>query len=288
MESKPVTPAIEEAHGALQASLPLTDTADFDDADRGFIASLVPGVVTRPDGHVVWDGDGYAFLAGEAPASVNPSLWRQSQLVAKQGLYEVVEGIYQVRGLDLSNITFVEGDTGVIVIDPLISTETAAAALGLYRAHRGERAVLAVIYSHSHVDHFGGVFGVTSEADVEAGTVQVDRTRGIRGACGRRERLRGHRDVAPGRVHVRRRARARSAGAGRGGSRPDDLERRGRPDRADPRGDHHRRDPHDRRRRDRVPDGARHRGAHRRCTSTSRGSAPSAWPRTRPTRCTTC
>ena len=171
--SKPVAPAIAAAHTAMLHALPFGDTQDFDDADHGFIAALEPGVVRAADGHVVWDNDSYSFLDGPAPASVNPSLWRQSQLVARQGLYEVVEGIYQVRGLDLSNITFVEGDTGVIVIDPLISTETAAAALRLYRAHRGERTVTAVIYTHSHIDHFGGVFGVTTEADAEAGKVQI-------------------------------------------------------------------------------------------------------------------
>ena len=122
---------------------------------------------------MVWDNDVYAFVDGDAPTSVHPSLWRQSKLCAKQGLYEVVEGIYQVRGFDLSNISFVEGDTGIIVIDPLISTETAAAALSLYRAHRGDRAVSAVIYTHSHVDHFGGVLGVTTQADVDAGRVAV-------------------------------------------------------------------------------------------------------------------
>ena len=94
-------------------------------------------------------------------------------MVAKQGLYEVVEGVYQVRGLDLSNISFIEGETGIIVIDPLVSTETAAAALALYRTHRGDRAVKAVIYTHSHVDHFGGVLGVTTQAEVDAGDVAV-------------------------------------------------------------------------------------------------------------------
>jgi alkyl sulfatase BDS1-like metallo-beta-lactamase superfamily hydrolase len=153
--------------------LPFDDTADFADADRGFIGALTPCVVKAADGRVVWDNDAYAFLAGEAPPSVHPSLWRQCQLTAKQGLYEVVPGIYQVRGLDLSNISFVEGDTGLIVIDPLVSTEVAAAALQLYRTHRGERPVVAVIYTHSHVDHFGGVLGVTSQADVDAGKVAV-------------------------------------------------------------------------------------------------------------------
>lgn len=173
MEHKPATAAIEAAHAALSASLPLTDTADFRDADRGFIAALEPGIVVAADGRVVWDSDSYAFLDADAPTTVNPSLWRQSRLVAKQGLYQVVEGIYQVRGLDLSNISFVESDTGVIVIDPLISTETAAAALALYREHRGDRPVVAVIYSHSHVDHFGGVFGVAAQVDVDAGKIEV-------------------------------------------------------------------------------------------------------------------
>jgi alkyl sulfatase BDS1-like metallo-beta-lactamase superfamily hydrolase len=164
---------IESAHRDHVRALPLDDTADFDDADRGFIAALSPCVIKADDGRVVWDNDAYAFLNGEAPTSVHPSLWRQSTLAAKQGLYEVVPGIYQVRGFDLSNITFVEGDTGIIVIDPLVSTEVAAAALELYRTHRGQRPIVAVIYTHSHVDHFGGVLGVTSQADVDAGRVTV-------------------------------------------------------------------------------------------------------------------
>jgi alkyl sulfatase BDS1-like metallo-beta-lactamase superfamily hydrolase len=154
---------------AGDAGYPFDDERDFADADRGFIAALVPGVVKNAADEVVWDNDSYSFLAGDAPDTVNPSLWRQSMLTAKQGLFEVTEGIYQVRGLDLSNISFVEGDTGVIVIDPLISVETAAAALSLYRAHRGDRPVVGVIYTHSHVDHFGGVKGVTSQEEVDAG-----------------------------------------------------------------------------------------------------------------------
>lgn len=145
------------------SDLPFEDRTDFEDADRGFIAKLDPGVVTADDGRVVWDNDAYAFLAGDCPETANPSLWRQGQLCAKQGLYQVTEGIYQVRGLDLSNMTLVEGDRGVVVIDPLVSAETAAAALGLYREHRGDRSVTAVIYTHSHVDHFGGVEGVVTD-----------------------------------------------------------------------------------------------------------------------------
>jgi alkyl sulfatase BDS1-like metallo-beta-lactamase superfamily hydrolase len=173
MDQKPPTAVIESANAAHLDGFPFADTRDFADADRGFIAALQPCVVTAADGRVVWDNDVYGFLEGDAPTSVHPSLWRQSTLAAKQGLYEVVEGIYQVRGLDLSNVSFIEGDTGVIVIDPLVCTETAAAALALYRAHRGDRAVTAVIYTHSHVDHFGGVLGVTSQADVDAGKVVV-------------------------------------------------------------------------------------------------------------------
>ncbi len=177
MDHKAPTPVIESHNRGHVAALPFDDTRDFDDADRGFLGALEPCVVTAADGRVVWDNDVYDFLGGseatEAPTSVHPSLWRQSALSAKQGLYEVVEGIYQVRGLDLSNITFIEGDTGVIVIDPLVCTETAAAALGLYRKHRGDRPVSAVIYTHSHVDHFGGVLGVTTQADVDAGKVPV-------------------------------------------------------------------------------------------------------------------
>ena len=173
MQSKAATPHIKTVNAEVTDSLPFEDSTDFDDADRGFLGALEPCVIKAADGRVVWDNDSYAFLQEDAPPSVHPSLWRQSQLAAKQGLYEVVEGIYQVRGLDLSNISFIEGDTGVIVVDPLISTETAAAALALYRRHRGDRPVVAVIYTHSHVDHFGGVLGVTTQADVDAGRVAV-------------------------------------------------------------------------------------------------------------------
>ncbi|MBI1375885.1 MAG: MBL fold metallo-hydrolase [Frankiales bacterium] len=172
-QPKPATSFIVEQQDAVRAAFPFADTQDFEDATRGFLARLEPCVVRKPDGTVVWDNDSYAFLEGDAPDTVNPSLWRQSQLASIQGLFEVTDGIYQVRGLDLSNMTLVEGDTGVIVIDPLISTETAAAALALYREHRGDRSVTGVIYTHSHVDHFGGVRGVVSQEDVDSGHVPV-------------------------------------------------------------------------------------------------------------------
>jgi alkyl sulfatase BDS1-like metallo-beta-lactamase superfamily hydrolase len=168
-----VSGSIRSANAAMLDALPFDDVADFEDARRGFIGRLDPCIVHAADGRVVWDNETYSFLHGPAPDSVNPSLWRQSMLNAIDGLFEVVPGIFQVRGMDLSNITFVEGDTGVLVIDPLISAETAAAALALYHEHRGDRPVLGVIYTHSHVDHFGGVKGVTSQAEVDAGRCPI-------------------------------------------------------------------------------------------------------------------
>ncbi|WP_067541258.1 alkyl/aryl-sulfatase [Nocardia crassostreae] len=164
---------ILEQHQRATAELPFGDTADQADADRGFIAALEPGVVQDSDGNVVWDNDSYGFLKGSCPASVHPSLWRQSGLNIRQGLYEVTEGIYQIRGLDLSNMTLIEGKTGVLVIDPLISAESAEAGLELYYAHRGQRPVTGLIYTHSHVDHFGGARGVTTVADAESGRCPV-------------------------------------------------------------------------------------------------------------------
>jgi alkyl sulfatase BDS1-like metallo-beta-lactamase superfamily hydrolase len=147
----------------LSALPSFDDRTDFDNAERGFVAALAPGVIRAADGRVVWNSDAYAFLDAPCPDTANPSLWRQGQLCSKQGLFQVTVGIYQVRDLDLSNVSFIEGDSGVIVIDPLISTECAAAALSLYREQRGDRPVTAVIYTHSHGDHFGGVRGVVPD-----------------------------------------------------------------------------------------------------------------------------
>jgi len=142
------------------SDLPFADRTDFENAERGLVDALDPCVVKAADGRVVWDLEAYSYLDADCPDTVHPSLWRQAQLCVKHGLYEVTDGIYQVRGMDISNMTIVEGDTGVIVIDPLISTETAAASLALYRSNRGDRPVTGVIYTHSHADHFGGVSGV--------------------------------------------------------------------------------------------------------------------------------
>lgn len=173
---KDATDATRAANHALLGSLPFDDTNDFDDAARGLIAQLPDeGVIKGDGGQVVWDLSRYGFLAegGEAPATVNPSLWRQSQLVIQGGLYKVVDRLYQVRSADLSNLTIVEGDTGLIVFDPLISVETARAAMELYFAHRPRKPVVAVVHSHSHVDHYGGVRGVVSQEDVDAGRTMI-------------------------------------------------------------------------------------------------------------------
>ncbi len=165
--------AVAAANSDAHATLPFDDTHDVDDAARGLIAKLDPAVISRADGATAWDCDEFGFLAEDCPPTANPSLWRQSGLVAQQGLFEVADRIYQLRGLDLSNMTVIEGDEGVIIIDPLISAETAAAGLRLYREHRGARPVKAVIYTHSHIDHFGGVKGVISQEAVDAGECAI-------------------------------------------------------------------------------------------------------------------
>ncbi|MBE9372875.1 MBL fold metallo-hydrolase [Saccharopolyspora sp. HNM0983] len=155
----------------LTTALPFDDS--IDESERGLIAEWDGRIIRTEDGRAVWDVAADDFLKEEAPDTVNPSLWRHSLQVSRHGLYKVTEHIYQVRGLDISNITFLEGNAGVVVVDPLLSVETASAALQLYREHRGNRAVTAVIYTHSHIDHFGGVKGVTSQEDVDAGRVPV-------------------------------------------------------------------------------------------------------------------
>ena len=164
-----------QAQGRVLETLPFEDERDFEEASRGFIAPLPEGHVLKPNGDFVFDPARLDFTKGreQAPDTVNPSLWRQARLVAEGGLFKVCERIYQVRGYDISNLTVIEGDSGVIVVDPLISAETARAALDLYFEHRPKKPVVAVIHSHSHVDHYGGVRGVVAEEDVIAGRVKV-------------------------------------------------------------------------------------------------------------------
>jgi alkyl sulfatase BDS1-like metallo-beta-lactamase superfamily hydrolase len=157
-ERKDASAATRAAQAAVATSLPLDDGSDFELARRGFIGTIPDATVGGS-----WSMAPFAFLDGERPDTANPSLWRQARLNALHGLFEVTPGIYQVRGFDLSNITFIEGERGYIVIDPLISAEPAAAALALMREHRGDKPVTAVIYTHCHVDHYGGVRGVISK-----------------------------------------------------------------------------------------------------------------------------
>jgi alkyl sulfatase BDS1-like metallo-beta-lactamase superfamily hydrolase len=160
-------------HGAVRAELPFSDTQDFAFADRGFIATRKDPVIAAANGQPVWNLAGYDFLKAASSDTVNPSLWRQAQLMAKHGLYQVSDNIWQVRGFDLANITFVKGATGWIVIDTLGANETAKAAYDLVTEQLGARPIVAVIYTHSHTDHFGGTAGIVSLADVTSGKVQV-------------------------------------------------------------------------------------------------------------------
>ncbi|WP_053119165.1 alkyl/aryl-sulfatase [Pseudomonas sp. P1.31] len=171
----PVAPSAQTiaSNAAVLKQLPFSDRTDFESISKGLIAPF-KGQIKDASGKVIWDVQAYDFLAkDQAPESVNPSLWRLAQLNAHAGLFEVSPKLYQVRGLDLANMTIIEGDDGLIIIDPLTMAETAKAALDLYYANRPHKPVVAVIYSHTHVDHFGGVRGVIDEADVKAGKVKV-------------------------------------------------------------------------------------------------------------------
>jgi alkyl sulfatase BDS1-like metallo-beta-lactamase superfamily hydrolase len=173
-QSKDAEPATRAVNDIFAKSLPFSDRADFDDARRGFIATLPDGVIAGPGAKPAFDTKLYAFLQNdEVPATVNPSLWRQAQINAVNGLFKVTDRVYQVRGLDISNLTIIEADNGLILIDPLLSNETSKAALDLYLANRPVKPVIAVIYSHSHADHFGGGKGVMSEQDAASGKVKV-------------------------------------------------------------------------------------------------------------------
>jgi linear primary-alkylsulfatase len=155
-------------------TLPLSDKRDFEEEKKGFIAAPDSWKILGEDGSIVWDMERYKFfLEGKDFPSLHASLQRQSTLNMNFGLYEVMPGVYQVRGFDLANISFVKGETGWIIFDPLTSEETARAALDLVDEHLGKLPVVAVVYSHSHGDHWGGVRGIVDEADVRAGKVQI-------------------------------------------------------------------------------------------------------------------
>lgn len=162
--------ALDEAHKLVAED----DRKDFDFAARGFIATRKDPKIMRDDGKLAaFDLSSYGFLDGKAPDSANPSLWRQAQILTQNGLFQVHERIYQVRGFDVSTVSFIDAGSGWIVVDPLTSVEVARAALELVTEHVAKKPVLAVIYSHSHVDHYGGVGGVTNAADAASGKVKV-------------------------------------------------------------------------------------------------------------------
>ncbi|OTP67619.1 alkyl/aryl-sulfatase [Caballeronia sordidicola] len=171
--AKDATAITRQDNLAVYKELPFADKTDFEDAQRGFMGTIPTGTFKADDGRTSWDLNKYNFLKGEAPDTVNPSLWRIAQLNMFNGLFKVTDRVYQVRGLDLANMTIVEGDTGVILIDVMVTREAARAALDLYFQHRPKKPVVAVIYTHSHADHYGGVRGVIDEADVKSGKVKV-------------------------------------------------------------------------------------------------------------------
>jgi alkyl sulfatase BDS1-like metallo-beta-lactamase superfamily hydrolase len=157
-----------------RTTLPFSDTRDFEEEKKGFIAAPDSWQIMADAGNVAWDMERYKFfLQGKDFDSIHPSLQRQSTLNMNYGLYKVMDNVYQVRGFDLANITFIKGDTGWIIFDPLTAEETARAALKLAEKHLGKMTIKAVVYSHSHGDHWGGVRGVVDQADVQAGKVQI-------------------------------------------------------------------------------------------------------------------
>lgn len=172
---KDAAAATQTANDQLLKQLPFADKTDFENANKGFIAALPPEPIKGEAGNLIWDPQKYGFIkeGKKAPATVNPSLWRQAQLINISGLFKVTDGIYQIRNLDLSNMTIIEGKDGITIVDPLVSAETAKIGLDLYYKHQGNKPVKAVIYTHSHVDHYGGVRGVIDEADVKAGKIKV-------------------------------------------------------------------------------------------------------------------
>ena len=170
---KTATQFTADANAQVYALLDFEDKSEFENATRGLIASPEALEIRNEDGKLIWSQKAYDFLDGDAPSTANPSLWRNTQLNHIYGLFEVCEGIYQVRGYDLSNITFIKGDTGWIVFDPLMSTECAQAALELVNENLGVLPIKAVVYSHSHVDHFGGVLGIVTPEQVQAEGIAI-------------------------------------------------------------------------------------------------------------------
>ncbi|AMO72913.1 alkyl/aryl-sulfatase [Sphingorhabdus sp. M41] len=167
------TDSTRAANAEVAASLPIADQTDFENAKRGFLAKIAEDKILNEDGSVAWDSRQFDFIKGAAPDTVNPSLWRQAKLNSIHGLFEVVPGIYQIRGYDLAQMTLIAGKSGWIIVDPLTTPAPAKAGLALANKTLGERPVVAVIFTHSHGDHFGGVAGVASAEDIQSGKIEI-------------------------------------------------------------------------------------------------------------------
>jgi alkyl sulfatase BDS1-like metallo-beta-lactamase superfamily hydrolase len=172
-QAQTATPATRAANAAFSSTLPWTDESETALASRGFVSTLADPKIRDASGKVVMDLSAWDFANGPAPETANPSLWRHAGLLRQHGLFKVADKIWQVRGFDISVMSIIETDTGYLVVDPLTNVETARAAMGLVRQHVGDKPVKAVIYTHSHADHFGGVKGVVDTADVASGKVQI-------------------------------------------------------------------------------------------------------------------
>ena len=192
--------------------LDLDEQQGFEDASRGLIAEAPAIPIKDTDGTVIWDASEYDFVQGDAPPTVNPSLWRQSKLNLIRGLFKVRDGIYQLRGFDLANISIIEGDTGWIVVDPLTTEATAREAIAFARAHLGDQRISAILFTHSHIDHFGGALGLMSMEEARGNNVAIVAPVGFIEEATSENILAGARDDQARTVYVWRATAAQSDG----------------------------------------------------------------------------
>jgi hypothetical protein len=248
-----------DAHKALVAAHDWPDAPAFADATKGLIAAP-KGQIKAEDGSVAWDFDSFAFVKGDAPLTAHPGLWRQAKLNNQIGLFKVTEGIWQLRGFDLANISLIQGKTGWIVIDPLTSRETAAYAMAFARQHLGDKPVSAIIYTHSHVDHFGGALGIISAEDAAARKLPIVAPAGFMEEATSETIIAGTAHGPAGDVPVRARPAAQPRGHDRRRPGQDHVLRPHRHPAADPGGGAAAPGAHHRRRALRLPQRAGQRG----------------------------
>jgi alkyl sulfatase BDS1-like metallo-beta-lactamase superfamily hydrolase len=171
-QAKPATTFTTQLNESVYSSLNFADSTDFQDAHKGFIATLDSGIIRNDAGAIIVNENDYAFIQGKAPATVNPALWRQAKINDINGLFKITDGVYQVRGFDAANIVFIQTKNGYIVVDVLTNANAAKAAYDIVKKYVGDKPVIAVITTHSHADHFGGIEGVVSAADIASGKVK--------------------------------------------------------------------------------------------------------------------